>query len=257
MSYPTSYTYTKQIICGQYQIIPDVKYDFIFNKIYDNNNYDIYTIYEELHNKISNYSDGAIQISSGQDMSYYQKQKELAINIYKENALRQIALIWLRIIKNCKLVLFEHDMLYEFKNYYHLVAHYFFFKEADITWEIIGKQSDSKIGEFVNNTLSCVLSLEADNKKAAKLKIQNELREKINKETKEILFTIEFECMKIFEEIEKNRMNSRELYVEYKTIQELKQKYKPSTNIISQNILFLDYFTNEKKKYLNNLIMNK
>ena len=46
MSYPTSYTYTKQIICGKYQIIPNVKYDFIFNKIYDNNNYDIYTIYE-------------------------------------------------------------------------------------------------------------------------------------------------------------------------------------------------------------------
>jgi hypothetical protein len=67
----------------------------------------------------------------------------------------------------------------------------------------------------------------------------------------ELNYKKEFECVKILNAIEEKKMNSEELYIEYKKIIELKNKYRLSGVI---NTMFLDYFTNEKKIYLNNLL---
>lgn len=187
------------------------------------------------------------------DQAYWAKERERVKNGYKEASLQGIQKEWVRLIENCKNVLIEYDMLEEFKKYNPSMANFFDLKENDITWEIIGNDWNRNIANFIRGTIMCALSKEADDKYSAKMKLQRELREKKEKDRKEQIYQKEFECMKLFNEIDKNKMKSSALYVEYKKILELKNQYNP-TKIFNPNILFLDYFTTEKKRQLNELI---
>lgn len=182
------------------------------------------------------------------DRAYWQKVREDVKNGYKIDALKIIKKECICLIENCKNVLIEYNMLEEFKKYNPSMSNFFELKENDITWEIVGN-----IENFIRGTIMCALSKEADDKYSAKIKLQKELREKKEKERKEQIYQKEFECMKLFNEIDKNKMKSSALYVEYKKILELKNQYNP-TKIFNPNILFLDYFTTEKKRQLNELI---
>jgi hypothetical protein len=139
-------------------------------------------------------------------------------------------------------------MLEEFKKYNPTFEHYFDLKESDITWEMINSDLDN----FIGKTKECALSPETNNKRIEKQRKHRELIQKKKNEEKELLYKKEYECMKLFELIEKNKMKSDAMYVEYKKITELKDKYK--LNEFTKNTMFLDYFTNEKKIYLNKLL---
>jgi hypothetical protein len=224
--------------------ISETRYEIIEKQQTFNN------IIEQMNRSIQNYSSGAVMTTSGQDMSYYHEQRRIHNEGCKTNALNALRKECIRIIENCKKVLTDYDMLEEFKKYNPSFANFFDFKECDITWEI----ANSRLDNFTTGTIMCALSHEADNKRREKRKKQNEIRLNKEKEEKELLYKKEFECMKLFDMIEKDKMKSSELYIEYKKIVELKEKYKPTALGIMKNTLFLDYFTIEKKLYLNKLL---
>jgi hypothetical protein len=202
---------------------------------------------QAMNKSIQNYSSGAVMTTSGQDMSYYHEQRRIHNETCKANALHYISKELFRIIKNCKNVLIEYDMLEEFKKYNPSVSHFFDLKECDITLEM----DDSII---VSGTIMCALSYEANDKKIEKLKKANEIKLKKEKEEREFLYKKEFDCIKLFNTIEHYKMKSNEIYVEYKIILELKEIYNPIGIGYLKNTTFLDYFTNEKTIYLNRLI---
>jgi hypothetical protein len=207
----------------------------------------IYDTIQTMNRSIQNYSSGAVMTTSGQDMSYYHEQRRIHNENCKANALQYISKEFIRIIKNCKNVLIEYDMLEEFKKYNPSLSHFFDLKECDITLEM----DDSTI---VSATIMCALSYEANDKKIEKLKKVNEIKLKKEKEEREFLYKKEFNCIKLFNMIEQYKMKSDEIYVEYKNILELKEIYNPIGIGYKKNTKFLDYFTNEKTIYLNRLI---
>lgn len=203
---------------------------------------------------------GQEMTTSGQDMSWNTQQRAIHTENCKNNALLSLQKEYIRIIENCKKVLIEYDVLEEFKKYNPIFAYYFDLKETDITWEMIsttGKYGNeiylnSDLDNFIEKTIKCALSPETNNKRIEKQRKQREIIQKKKNEEIELLYKKEYECMKLFELIEKNKMKSAAIYVEYKKISELKDKYK--VDEYTKNTLFLDYFTNEKKTYLNNLL---
>lgn len=216
-------------------------------------------IYQEYERKIGSYSCPAVMTYSGQDMSYWVKYREDLFNDYKQVALNGIRVEWIRLIKNCKNILTFYDMFEEFKKVYSNMANYFNFKENDITWDIAGS-GDNNMMIFTDCTIKCVLSQEAVNKKIRK---QREISIKYQEEQKLLLYKKEFECAKLFDEIDKNKLKSLELYVEYKKITVMKDKgirlqNTPSLQCRNDyegcNIHFINYFTEDKKKYINGLI---
>ena len=140
-------------------------------------------------------------------------------------------------------------MLEEFKKYNPMFADYFDLKNTDITWKMINLDLDN----FIIETKKCALCPEANNKRIKKEKNRHELIENKRNEEMELLYKKEFECVKLFKVIEKNKMKSNVLYLEYKKIAELKDKYKPNKGFL-KNTMFLEYFTDEKNIYLNNLL---
>lgn len=220
-------------------------------------------IYQEYERKIGSYRCPAEVTYSGQDMSYWVKYREDLFNDYKQVALNGIRVEWIRLIKNCKNILtsYEYDMFEEFKKVYPNMANYFNFKENDITWDIAGS-GDNNMMIFTDCTIKCVLSQEAVNKKNEKIQKQNEISRKYQEEQKLLLYKKEFECARLFDEIDKNKLKSSELYVEYKKITEMKDKdvrLQISIDRISgchygRNHNFINYFTDDKKKYINGLI---
>ena len=202
---------------------------------------------QAMNRNIANYSSSAVMTTSGQDMSYYQEQRRMHNESCYASALHYIRKELIRIIKNCKNVLIEYDMLEEFKKYNPSVSHFFDLKECDITLGM----DDSTI---VSGTIMCALSYEATDKKTEKLKKVNEIKLKKEKEEREFLYKKEFDCIKLFNTIEDHKMKSGEIYVEYKNILELKKIYNPIGIGYLKNTRFLDYFTNEKTIYLNRLI---
>ena len=154
---------------------------------------------------------------SGQDMSYWVKYREDLFNDYKKKALNGISAEWIRLITNCKTILtsYEYDMFEEFKNVYPNMANYFNLKANDITWDIAGS-GDNNMMIFTDCIVKCVLSQEALNKKNEKIRKQREIQQKQQEEQKLLLYKKEFECAKLFDEIDKNKLKSFELYVEYK-----------------------------------------
>ena len=224
-------------------------------------------IYQEYERKIGSYSCPAVMTYSGQDMSYWVKYREDLFNDYKQVALNGIRVEWIRLIKNCKNILTFYDMFEEFKKVYSNMANYFNFKENDITWDIAGS-GDNNMMIFTDCIVKCVLSQEALNKKNEKIRKQNEISRKYQEEQKLLLYKKEFECAKLFDEIDKNKLKSSELYVEYKKITEKKEQDR-IFNIRTQNSSdrlfrtdygrndnchFIHYFTEDKKKYINGLI---
>ena len=215
----------------------------------------IYKINERYHNSMGTYRCPAEQTSSGQDMSHWEKYRISVFEDYKRDALRNIIPHWIRIISNCKklLVSDKYDMFEEFKRGYPHLSGYFDCKE--FTWDIIGNSHDTNITTFIDCVITCILSKETENKQNDKIHKQQELRKKQEEERKKqeedrklLLYKKEFECAKLFDEIDKNKLNSSELYVEYKKITEIKDKGA------LYNTEFINYFTEDKKKYIRVLI---
>jgi TPR repeat protein len=208
----------------------------------------IYKINEHYHNRMGTYRCPAEQTSSGQDMSYWEKYRISVFEDYKRDALRNIIPHWIRIISNCKklLVSDKYDMFEEFKRGYPHLSGYFDCKE--FTWEIIGDSYHTNITTFIDCVVTCLLSKEAEDKQNEKIRKQQELRKKQEEERKLLLYKKEFECAKLFDEIDKNKLQSSELYVEYKKITEIKDKGA------LYNTDFINYFTEDKKKYIRVLI---
>ena len=80
-----------------------------------------------------------------------------------------------------------------------------------------------------------------------------------NEERRTLLYKKEFECEKLFAEIVKNKLKTPELYVEYKKITELKDCIlrvfgKDPYHHLLDNNPFVSYFTENKKKYINELL---
>lgn len=212
---------------------------------------------------IENYRMSAEMTSSGQDMSSYIEQKRIYHEECRSNALGRIRKEFIRIIENCKNVLIEYDMLEEFKKYNPSLSHFFDLKECDITltmerngFHIVKNEKTFSVDDsyIVSGTIQCALSYEANDKKKEKLKKVNEIKLKKEKEEREFLYKKEFDCIKLFNTIEYYNMKSAELYVEYKNILDLKEKYNPNGIEYLKNTKFLEYFTNEKTIYLNRLI---
>ena len=208
----------------------------------------IYKINESYHNQMGRYRCPAEQTSSGQDMSHWEKYRISVFEDYKRDALRNIIPHWIRIISNCKklLVSDKYDMFEEFKRGYPHLSGYFDCKE--FTWDIIGNSHDTNITTFIDCVITCILSKETENKQNDKIHKQQELRKKQEEDRKLLLYKKEFECAKLFDEIDKNKLNSSELYVEYKKITEIKDKGA------LYNTEFINYFTEDKKKYIRVLI---
>jgi hypothetical protein len=144
-------------------------------------------------------------------------------------------------------------MFEEFKRGYPHLSGYFDCKE--ITWDIIGDSHHTNITTFIDCVITCILSKETENKQNDKIRKQQELRKKQEEERKKqeeerklLLYKKEFECAKLFDEIDKNKLKSSELYVEYKKITEIKDKGA------LYNTEFINYFTEDKKKYIRVLI---
>ena len=215
----------------------------------------IYKINEHYHNRMGTYRCPAEQTSSGQDMSHWEKYRISVFEDYKRDALRNIIPHWIRIISNCKKILVsdKYDMFEEFKRGYPHLSGYFDCKE--FTWDIIGNSHHTNITTFIDCVITCILSKETENKQNDKIHKQQELRKKQEEERKKqeedrklLLYKKEFECAKLFDEIDKNKLNSSELYVEYKKITEIKDKGA------LYNTEFINYFTEDKKKYIRVLI---
>lgn len=215
----------------------------------------IYNINESYHNQMGRYCCSAVQTSSGQDMSYYANERKRAFESYKQEALRNIIPHWIRIISNCKklLVSDKYDMFEEFKRGYPHLSSYFDCKE--FSWDIIGDSHHTNITTFIDCVITCILSKETENKQNENIRKQHEERKKQEEERKKqeeelklLLYKKEFECAKLFDEIDKNKLKSSELYVEYKKITEIKNKGA------LYNREFINYFTEDKKKYIRVLI---
>jgi hypothetical protein len=221
--------------------------------------HNLHKIYEEGCRRRNSYTSPYVRTCSytnSEEDAQRQKDTENYQKGYMTAAYNQIRKEFVKIVENCKNVLIEYDMLEEFKKYNPSVSIFFDFKENDFTDEIISKHNiiDSNSNEFIRGTIMCALSYEAEDKMKTKVKLQKELREKKENQKKEQIYKREFTCMKLFDEIDKNKMKSSELYVEYKKILELKQQYKPTGEWIYQNTQFVDYFTSTKQKQLTNLI---
>jgi len=261
----------------------DVKIRIYYPEKYGNTNYagdlcrdstdsrprEIGRIYQEYERKIGSYRCPAEMTYSGQDMSCWVKYREDLFNNYKQEALNSISKEWIRLITNCKTILtsYEYDMFEEFKKVYPNMANYFNLKANDITWDIAGS-GDNNMMIFTDCIIKCVLSQEALNKKNEKIRKQREISIKYQEEQKLLLYKKEFECAKLFDEIDKNKLKSSELYIEYKKISEKKEQDR-IFNIRTQNSSdrffrsdygrndnchFINYFTEDKKKYINGLI---
>ena len=267
MEYPTSYAYVnignKKVTDTTYRVnkLYIEVYDDLKNRHKISSDYvlgihsvsKIYKIKEECENYIKNCMITAEQTTSGQDMSYYHTEKERCIENYKSNALNSIKKECIKIINNCTKILIYYDMLDEFKKYYTSFINYFDLQEENITWNIVDNCNIDNIDNFVRGIIMCCLSHESDDKRYSKSRKEYDLQIKKEKDKKELLYKREFECVKLFNEIEQNQMKSNELYIEYKNILELKKQYNPN-NGLWKNIKFLLYFTNEKEEYLNDLI---
>ena len=229
----------------------------------------LYKISEEYHRMCGSYRCPAEMTHGGQDMSYWVKYREDLFNDYKQVALNSIRTEWIRLITNCKTILtsYEYDMFEEFKKVYPNMANYFNLKANDITWDIAGEYGNN-MGTFIDCVIKCVLSKEAAMKSSEKWKQKEILSRKYQEEQELLLYKKEFECMKLFDEIDKNKLKSSELYVEYKKITQMKDQDR-IFNVRTQNSSdrlfrsdygrndhchFINYFTEDKKKYINGLI---
>ena len=111
----------------------------------DNKKQILYKISEEHHRMCGSYRCPAEMTHGGQDMSHWTKYREDLFNDYKQKALNEIRVEWIRLLKNCKTLLTDYDMFEEFKKVYPNMANYFDFKENDITWNIAGEYGLSLI----------------------------------------------------------------------------------------------------------------
>ena len=223
----------------------------------DNKKQILYKISEEHHRMCGSYRCPAEMTRGGQDMSYWVTYRERVMNDYKEKALNEIRVEWIRLLKNCKTVLtdYDYDMFEEFKKVYPNMANYFNFKVNDITWDIAGEYGNN-MKNFIDCVIKCLLSQEALNKRNEKIRKQKEIRTISIEERRTLLYKKEYECMKILNELDKNKLKSPELYVEYKKITELKDGVESifGKHPDLDNNPFIDYFTEYRKKYINGLI---
>ena len=223
----------------------------------DNKQQILYKISEEHHRMRGSYRCPAEMTHGGQDMSYWDTYRERVMNDYKEKALNEIRVEWIRLLKNCKTILTDHDydMFEEFKKVYPNVANYFNLKANDITWDIAGEYGNN-MKNFIDCVTKCLLSQEALNKRNVKIRKQKEIMNISIEERRTLLYKKEYECMKILNELDKNKLKSPELYVEYKKITELKDGVERifGKHPDLDNNPFIDYFTEYRKKYINGLI---
>ena len=223
----------------------------------DNKKQILYKISEEHHRMCGSYRCPAEMTHGGQDMSHWTKYREDLFNDYKQKALNEIRVEWIRLLKNCKTLLTDHDydMFEEFKKVYPNMANYFDFKANDITWNIAGEYGNN-MKNFIDCVTKCLLSQEALNKRNVKIRKQKENRFISNEERRTLLYKKEYECIKILNELDKNKLKSSELYVEYKKITELKDGVDRifGKHPDLDNNPFIEYFTEYRKKYINGLI---
>jgi hypothetical protein len=223
----------------------------------DNKKQILYKISEEHHRMRGSYRCPAEMTHGGQDMSYWDKYRENLFNDYKQKALNEIRVEWIRLLKNCKTILTDHDydMFEEFKKVYPNVANYFNMKASDITWDIAGEYGNN-MKNFIDCVIKCLLSQEALNKRNEKIRKQKEIRTISIEERRTLLYKKEYECIKILNELDKNKLKSPELYVEYKKITKLKDGVESvfGKHPDLDNNPFIDYFTEYRKKYINGLI---
>ena len=211
----------------------------------DNKKQILYKISEEHHRMCGSYRCPAEMTRGGQDMSYWVTYRERLMNDYKEKALNDIRNEVIRLVTNCKNILidYNYDMFEEFKKVYPNMANYFNIKRDDITWYYY-----DRMPTFIECVIKCVLSIEALNKGNEIIWKYEQIQLKMYQEQQLLLYKKEFECARLFDEIDKNKLKSSELYVEYKIITEIKDK-----GLLSDT-QFINYFTEDKKKYINGLI---
>jgi hypothetical protein len=196
---------------------------------------------------------GPEQTSSGQDMTYWTAYRERIMNDYKEKALNDIRNEVSRLITNCKNILTheDFDMFEEFKKIFPNSCNYFTIKLKDIQWDYY-----DKMPSFIDCVIACVLSQEAIDKLNEKIQKSMKLLYASNEARRTLLYKKEFECEKLFAEIIKYKLKSPELYVEYRKITELKSLVLDifGKHPDLDNNPFINYFTEDKKKYINELI---
>lgn len=209
----------------------------------------IYKINEHYHNRMGTYRCPAEKTSPGQDMSHWETYRISAFEDYKRDAFRSITPEWVRLVTNCKnlLVSDKYDMFEEFKKGYPHLSNYFDFK--NITWDIIGNSHHTNITVFIDCVIACILSKEAEDKQNEKIKRRKDEQLKKEEYQKKLLLKKEFECEKLLSEIDKHKLKSVELYIEYKTCFGW---IKNPVGII--NTQLIDYFTEDKKLYIHNLL---
>lgn len=210
----------------------------------------IYKINEQYHNNMGTYRCPAEMTSSGQDMSYWAIERKRAFESYKQEALRNIIPHWIRIISNCKKLLIsdKYDMFEEFKRVHPQFSGYFDCKE--FSWDIIGDSHHTNITTFIDCVITCLLSKETENKQLhkqnEKIRKQQELQ---NKQLEEQLKR-EFECEKLWVELDKHKLQTVEMFIEYKKVDKIKSDTVPGI----VNFKLIDYFTEDKKKYIQQLL---
>jgi hypothetical protein len=161
------------------------------------------------------------------------------------------------------------DIIDEYKQQFPEMYNYFI-KQHTITYETM-KTIHNRIDQSIIN---CENSKEVKDKRK---KIEDEKKEKA-KLLIEYYRNKDYDCNILFLEIEKNYMKSRKLYEEYFTLKTFKEKYNKNNklyNILYNNfedhflicnanlissmhktgeLIFLQYLTVEKIKYIQNLI---
>lgn len=179
----------------------------------------------------------AVMQWSGQDMSYYHNQRKQDIALAKANALPYIQTECFRQLVEAKTMMISRGIYAEFCKKYPNYS-----KQFDIKTKEEITISDADIVARTGFYQDYFIFLDGDYAQEI-YRERNERASKIWNQEKEVLekerIKREYTCMKLFIQIEKNKMNSGELYEEYSRINALKNnKYSQSS--------FLNYFTDTK-----------
>ena len=216
----------------------------------------IYSNYQsdtKLHRAILKYNNAAEDahttawagvVQQGHDMSYYHNEEKAWKKIYEDQSFDIIQPECFQQLKYIKLWL---DRIVSFDTFITKMpkldkpCHYYFcIKTKD---EITIEDANS-IEEIINFAAEFIKSYNQNERLKRRRIKEKEEREKKEKEDAENLKK-EYECMKLYNQVESSKMNSYELYQEYTKIKLLRDKF-PSTQSGFIKNMFLDYFTDSK-----------
>jgi hypothetical protein len=177
---------------------------------------------------------------------YNENARKQFVNTVDEGVIKGITPLWKKIYEYIIELLEEYDMVEEFYRDNIKIA------TLIKTGEIPPREFTEVV--FTIPLFHCINSEECKKK----LKENNEKKWKeynLQKQQKEKqIYEREFECMTLFNRIERERMKNKEIYTEYCILSNLKKEYR--NNGWNINTKFLDYFTNEKVRYISELLVS-